>query len=108
MQIVNFFMPVNLETGHPSFQQPALWIGRANITQETDYDDQDQPFTVDVAEIIDLFFLPDALADTERASRVELPRLSIPGKVFMYKIEQAAVLAYHKPQFQAVHIPDEV
>jgi len=108
MQIVNFFMPVNLETGHPSFQQPALWIGRAIIKQEIDYDDDDQPFTVDVAEIIDLFFLPDALADTERANRVELPRLSIPGKVFMYKIEQAAVLAYHKPEFQAVHMPGEV
>ena len=55
---INFFMPVNLQTGHPTFQQPALWIGRAIIKQEIDYDDDDQPFTVDVAEIIDLFFLP--------------------------------------------------
>ena len=111
MQTIYFFMPVNLETGHPSFQQPALWIGQAIITQETDYDDQDQPFTVDQAEITDLFFLPDALADTERARRVELPSPVLGGTAgfsFRYKLQQAAVLAYHKPEFQAVHIPDEV
>ncbi len=111
MQTINFFMPVNLETGHPKFQQPALWIGRAIITQETDYDDNDQPFMVDIAEITDLFFLSDALADTERARRVELPNPELGGRAgfsFRYKLQQAAVLAYHKPEFQAVHIPDEV
>lgn len=108
MQTVNFFMPVNLETGHPTFQHHARWIGRAIITQETDYDDDDQPFMVDVAEITDLFFLSDALADTERARRVELPDGSFYGLIFRYKLQQAAVLAYHKPEFQAVHIPDEV
>ena len=46
MQTVNFFMPVNLETGHPTFEHQARWIGRATITQETDYDDNDQPFSV--------------------------------------------------------------
>lgn len=107
MQTINFFMPVNLETGHPTFQQPALWIGRAIITQETDYDDDDQPFMVDVAEITDLFFLSDALADTERARRTELPHNSMNGQIFLFKLKQAAVLAYHKPEFQQVEMPDE-
>lgn len=107
MQTVNFFMPVNIETGHPTFQQQALWIGRAIITQETDYDDQDQPFSVDQAEITDLFFLPYALMDTQRARRVELPDGSRAGYTFRYRLEQAAILAYHRPEFQQVEMPDE-
>lgn len=108
MQIVNFFMPVNLETGHPSFQQPALWIGRANITQETDYDDQDQPFTVDQAEITDLFFLPDAGAEIKAAFRKELPDNSNHGYLFRHRLQQEAITAYHNPTLQPAEMPDEV
>lgn len=108
MQIVNFFMPVNLETGHPTFQQPALWYGRAIITQETDYDDRDQPFTFDVAEITDLFFLPSAGADIKTARRVELPDNSKNGQTFRFKLQQAAITAYHNPALQPAEMPDEV
>ena len=108
MQTVNFFMPVVILTGHPTFEEQARWLGRATITQETDYDDQDQPFSVDVADITDLFYLPYAGADIKTARRVELPRLSIPGKVFMYKLEQAAIAAYHNPKLQPAEMPDEI
>lgn len=107
MQTVNFFMPVKLETGHPTHKLPALWIGRAIIRQETDYDDNDQPFNVDQAEITDLFFLPDALMDTQRARRVEHPDNSLAGYTFRYRLEQAAILAYHKPEFQQIEMPDD-
>ena len=108
MQTVNFFMPVNLETGHPAFQQPALWIGRAIITQETDYDDDDRPFTVDVAEVTDLFFLPYAgAADIKTARRVELPDGSFAGQMFRSRLESAAITAYHNPTLQPGEMPDE-
>lgn len=107
MQAVTFFMPVNLETGHPTFEQPALWLGRAVITQETDYDDNDQPFQVDVAEVTDLFFLPYAGADIRTARRVELPDGSKAGHTFRYKLEQAAITAYHNPALQPAEMPDE-
>ena len=107
MQTVNFFMPVNLETGHPTFQQQALWIGRAIITQETDYDDQDQPFSVDQAEITDLFFLPYAGADTKTARRVELPDNSNHGYLFRHRLQQEAITAYHHPALQPGEMPDD-
>lgn len=107
MQTVNFFMPVKLATGHPTFEQQARWIGRAIITQETDYNDQDQPFTVDVADITDLFFLPYAGADINTAMRVELPDGSRAGYTFRYRLEQAAILAYHNPRLQPAEMPDE-
>lgn len=107
MQTVNFFMPVNLETGNPNFIQPALWIGRATITQEIDYDDLDQPFNVDRAEITDLWFLPYAGADVKTARGVELPDNSNAGYTFRYRIEQAAITAYHNPAFQPTEMPDE-
>lgn len=108
MQTVTFFMPVNLETGHPTFQQPALWIGRAIITQETDFDDQDQPFNVDKAEITDLFFLPDAGADITAAFRKELPNDSFDGQMFSSRLESAAITAYHNPGLQPGEMPDEI
>lgn len=108
MQTVNFFMPVNLETGHPTFEQQARWIGRAIITQETDYDDQDQPFSVDQAEITDLFFLPDAGADIKMARRVELPDNSNHGYLFRYRLQQEAITAYHHPALQPAEMPDEI
>lgn len=108
MQTVNFFMPVNIETGHPTFHQPALWLGRAIITQETDYDDQDQPFTVDVAEITDLFYLPYAGADIKTARRVELPDNSKAGQTLRFKLQQAAIDDYHNPTLQPGEMPDEV
>ena len=104
---VNFFMPVNFETGHPTFEQPALWLGRAVITQETDYDDNDQPFQVDVAEVTDLFLLPYAGADIRTARRVELPGNSKDGYTFRYRLEQAAITAYHNPTLQPAEMPDE-
>lgn len=108
MQTVNFFMPVNIETGHPTFHQPALWLGRAIITQETDYDDQDQPFTVDVAEITDLFYLPYAGADIKTARRVELPDNSKAGQTLRFKLQQTAIDDYHNPTLQPVEMPDEI
>lgn len=107
MHAVTFFMPVNLETGHPNFEQPSLWIGRAIITHETDYDDNDQPFQVDVADVTDLFFLPYAGAEIKTARRVELPDDSMDGYTFRYKLEQAAITAYHNPQLQPAEMPDE-
>ena len=108
MQTVNFFMPVDLETGHPTFQHHARWIGRAIITQETDYDDQDQPFTVDQAEVTSIFFLPYAGADIKTAWRVELPDGSKAGYKFRYELEQAAIIAYHNPALQPGEMPDEI
>lgn len=107
-QTLNFFMPVNLETGHPTHKLSALWIGRAIITQETDYDDQDQPLTVDKAEVTDLFFLPYAGADIKTARRVELPDSSRAGLAFRYRLEQAAITAYHNPKLQPAEMPDEI
>lgn len=106
MQTVNFFMPVNIETGHPTFHQPALWLGRAIITQETDYDDQDQPFTVDVAEITNLFFTL-ATDGITRARRVEIPNPSYKGQMFLSRLREAAIAAYHNPKLQPAEMPDE-
>ena len=108
MQTVNFFMPVKLETGHPTFEHSAHWLGRAIITQEADYDDNDQPFTVDVAEIIDLFFLPYAGADIKTAMRVEIPVGSKAGYKFRYELGQAAIMGYHNPTLQPKELPFEV
>jgi len=105
---VNFFMPVNIETGHPTFEEQARWLGRAIITQETDYDDQDQPFTVDVAEITDLFYLPYAGADIKTARRVELPDNSKAGQTLRFKLQQAAIDDYHNPTLQPGEMPDEI
>lgn len=104
---INFFMPVTLETGHPAFQQPALWIGRAIITQEVDYDENDYQFPVDVTEVTDLFFLPDAGADIRTARRVELPDDSMSGYMFRHGLQQAAITAYHNPKLQPAEMPDE-
>ena len=108
MQTVTFFMPVNLETGHPTFEQQARWIGRAIITQDVDYDYGDEPFTVDQAEIADLFFMPFAGDDIKTARRVELPDNSKAGYTFRYRLEQAAITAYHNPKIQPAEMPDEV
>lgn len=107
MQAVTFFMPVNLKTGHPNFEEQARWLGRAIITQETDYDDNDLPFQVYVAEVTDLFFLPYAGADIRTARRVELPGNSKDGYTFRYRLEQAAITAYHNPTLQPAEMPDE-
>ena len=107
MTTIDFFMPVNLETGHPNYLQPALWIGRAVVSQEVDYDDNDQPFPVDVAELIDLFWLPYAGDDISTARRVDLPDDSKAGYTFRYRLQQAAITAYHNPQLQPAEMPDE-
>lgn len=108
MQTINFFMPVEISTGHPTFEQQARWIGRAVITQETDYDDNGQPFNVDQAEISDLFYLPYAGADIKTAMRVKLPDGSKAGYTFRYKLEQAAIIGYHNPVLQPGEMPDEL
>lgn len=107
MQTATFFMPVKIETGHPTFEHSAHWLGRAIITQETDYDDNDQPFTFDTAEITDLFFMPDPI-DIKTARRVDLPDNSSTGITFNYHLKVAAVVAYHNPTLQPAEMPDEV
>ena len=107
MQTINFFMPVNLETGHPTFNIPAFWIGRADITQETGYDFNDQPFSVDVAWVTDLFFVVGSVADIKTAQRVEIPDSSLNWYRLRYKLEQAAITAYHNPKLQPDEMPDE-
>ena len=108
MQTVNFSLPVNLETGHPAFQLKGIWIGRADITQETGYDDNDQPFSVDVAWVTDLFFVVGSVADIKAAERVEIPDSSLNWYRLRYKLEQAAITAYHNPKLQPAEMPDEV
>ena len=107
MNTITFSMPVQLQTGHPEYSPTALWLGRAEITQITDYDDNDQPFTVDVAEITALWFLPNTATAAKLAQRVELPGKSRDAWTFRYNMEQAAITAYHKPELQPAEMPDD-
>ncbi len=100
-------MAVALETGHPNHTPPALWIGRAEVTQETDWDDQEQPFQYDAAAITDLWFLADAAADISKSRRVELPGDSKAGYTFRHRLETAAITAYHNPKLQPAEMPDD-
>lgn len=100
-------MAVQLETGHPNYTPPALWIGRAEVTQETDWDDQEQPSQYDVAVITDLWFLADPPADISRARRVEMPDESKACYTFRCRLEHAAITAYHNPKLQPAEMPDD-
>jgi hypothetical protein len=103
----NFFMAVQLETGHPNYTPPALWIGRAEVKQELALDDKEQPYQYDVAVITDLWFLADAAADISKARRVDLPDDSRAGQRFRYRLETAAISAYHNPKLQPAEMPDD-
>ena len=104
---VTFSMPVELKTGHPEYSPTALWLGRAEITQEVDYDDNDNEFIIDVAHITDLWFLPNTACSPKLAQRVELPVKSRDAWMFRYNLEQAAISAYHKPELQPAEMPDD-
>lgn len=106
MQTVNFFKIEILDTTNPEWSLTGVWYGRANITQETDYDDQDQPFTVDVAEITNLFFTL-ATDGITKAKRVEIPHPSYKGQMFIAHLKQAAIAAYHNPELQPAEMPDD-
>jgi hypothetical protein len=103
----NFFMAVQLETGHPKHTPPALWIGRAEVKQELALDDNEQPYQYDVAVITDLWFLSYAAADISKARRVELPDNTKDGYTFRYRLETAAIAAYHNPKLQPAEMPDD-
>lgn len=106
MQTVNFFKIEILDTTNPEWSLTGVWYGRANITQETDYDDQDQPMIVDVAEITNLFFTL-ATDGITQARRVEIPNPSYKGQMFIARLKQAAIAAYHNPELQPAEMPDE-
>ncbi len=104
---VNFFKTEILDTTNPEWSITGIWYGRAIITQETDYDDRDQPFTFDVAEITDLFFTL-ATDGITRVKRVEIPNPSYKGQIFLARLREAAIAAYHNPTLQPAEMPDEV
>jgi len=111
MQTVNFFMGEILDTMNPELQLACTWVGRATITQETDYDDSDQPFSVDVAEITDLFFKVGADVSFENIReyrRASIPNPSYKSQMFMARLRESAILAYHNPKLQPVEMPDEI
>lgn len=108
MTTVNFSLPVELQTGHPEYDQPAIWLGRAEISSHFEHDD-------DVvgggawtwrAEITHLWFCPDA-QNPKFAHLVELPSNSRDGLKFRYDLEKAAVTAYHNPKMQPAEMPDD-
>lgn len=106
MTTVTFALSVELKTGHPEYSPTALWLGRATITQETDYDDQDQPFNVDVSVITALWFCPDA-QNPKFAHAVEWPKPTKDGFQFRCRLHQAAIAAYHNPKLQPAEMPDD-
>lgn len=101
-------MPVELQTGHPEYSPTALWIGRAEITQETDYGDNDNEFAVDVAFVTDLWFLPNTATPAKLAQRVEWPKQTKDSFPFRYRLHQAAIAAYHNPKTQPAEMPDDL
>ena len=107
MQTVNFLKTEIIDTANPEWSITGIWYGRAIITQETDYDFNDQPFTVDVAEITNLFFTL-ATDGITRARRVEIPNPSYKGQMFLSRLREAAIAAYHNPKLQPAEMPDEV
>ena len=111
MQTVDFFMAEMIETMNPETSLACTWVGRAKITQETDYDDRDRPFTVDMAEITDLFFKvgADVLFENIREyRRVSIPVPSYNGKIFLSRLRSAAIAAYHNPALQLKEMPDKI
>ena len=92
VQTVNFFMPVEIPTGHPDHILELAFLGRAII--EPEHADE---FTADgiTASIQDLFFLHDTCLPTETAMRIELPDPKTPeGRMFRSRLETAAKEAY--------------
>ena len=92
MPTVNFFMPVNIETGHPDHILESAFLGRAIIEQEAA-----DEFTADgiTASVQDLFFLHDTTLPTEAAVRVELPDpKTAEGRMFRSRLETAAKEAF--------------
>ena len=92
MQTVNFFMPVEIPTGHPNHILEAAFLGRAIIEHEPS-----DEFTADgiTASVQDLFFLHDTTLPTETAQRVELPDpYTAAGRMFRSRLETAAKEAF--------------
>lgn len=106
MNTVNFFVIEILETSNPEVLVDMIWLGRATITQETDYDDQDQPFLVDTADVTDVFLLRNPLAAAITATRVEIPSPSYEGQMFISRMKNAAITAYHNPKLQPAEMPN--
>ena len=107
MQTVNFFMPVEIPTGHPTHILEAAFLGRAIIENEPS-----DGFTADgiTASIQDLFFLADTTKPTETAERVELPDpYTAEGRMFKSRLETAAKEAFWNMEYGATEcaLPDE-
>lgn len=107
MQTVNFFMPVNIPTGHPTHILEAAFLGRAIIENESS-----DEFTADgiTANVQDLFFLHDTTLPTETAQRVELPDpKTAEGRMFRSRLETAAKEAFWSLEYGAMEcvLPDE-
>ena len=52
---------------------------------------------------------PDGLlAAATNATRVEIPRPSYKGQMFIARLKNEAIAAYHNPQLQPAEMPDEV
>jgi len=106
MQTVNFFMPVNIPTGHPTHILEAAFLGRAIIENEPS-----DEFTADgiTASIQDLFFLADTTKPTETAERVELPDpYTAEGRMFRSRLETAAKDHFLNAVGTPLLLPDEV
>lgn len=103
MNTVKFLFTEIIETSNPEYSPTAMWLGQAIITQEVDYDDQDQPFVVYIAEITDLFF---KVISAENTKRVEIPSPSYKGQMFLSRLREKAIEAYHNPKLQPAEMPD--
>ena len=106
MNAVNFFVTEILETSNPEYSLTAMWLGHAIIRQEVDYDDQDQPFLVYIAEITDLFF--KVISANENPKRVEIPNPTYKGQMFLSRLREKAIEAYHNPKLQPAEMPDKL
>lgn len=107
MQTINFFMPVDILTGHPEHILEAAFLGRAIIEQEAA-----DEFTADgiTASVQDLFFLHDTTLPTETAQRVELPDpKTAEGRMFKSRLETAAKETFWNLEYGATEcaLPDE-
>lgn len=100
---VTFSIREEILTSHPGYMVEALWLGRAEVWMEDDFDGSFYA----VASLQDLFFLNDSSLPTTSAHRVELPDDSRDGLKFRYTLEQAAISEYLDPRNLPVILPDE-
>lgn len=105
MQTVNFFMPVEIPTGHPGYILESAFLGRAIIEQEAA-----DEFTADgiIAYVQELFFLVDTTQPTETAKPIDLPNpYTVEGRMFKSRLETAAKEAFWNAVGDPVILPGD-